>query len=136
MIIIDTNFFLALYNLNDSNHTRAKKDFKYLASTPTPKIIASTVIEEMITVSKLKMWDVLNIVYSLSEDIISGKNNFYFYKFVDEYLFMKILKLVQEKQYSKLSFIDCSLIAILQEYKDAQLLTYDKELDKQANKTT
>ena len=131
MILIDTNFFVALFNSRDKNHQRAKVLLKELRNASWgSRIITDYVIDETVTM----LW-----VQTHSKKLV---NDFY-NKIVLNKKFSKIEKATSDDidktwelwnkyaEYPKrpLSFTDCSIVAIIERMQIANVLTFDSEFD-------
>ena len=131
MILIDTNFFVALFNSRDKNHQRAKVLLKELRNASWgSRIITDYVIDETVTM----LW-----VQTHSKKLV---NDFY-NKIVLNKKFSKIEKITSDDidktwelwnkyaEYPKrpLSFTDCSIVAIIERMQIANVLTFDSEFD-------
>ena len=131
MILIDSNFFVALFNSRDKNHQRAKILLKELKNaTWGSRIITDYVIDETVTM----LW-----VQTHSKKLVKDFYN----KIVLNKKFSKMEKITSEDinktwelwnkyaEYPKrpLSFTDCSILAIIERLQIANVLTFDSEFD-------
>ena len=131
MIIIDTNFFVALFNKRDNNHARAKSILNELKTTIWgTRILTDYVVDETITM----LW-----VQTHTKEIVQ---NFYD-KIVLNRKFARVEKITSEditkaweiwKTYAEypkrpLSFTDSSLLAIIERLQISNLVTFDSEFD-------
>lgn len=131
MLIIDTNYFVALFNNRDHNHQRAKLFLNDLKKSKWgSRIITDYIMDETITM----LW-----VQTHSKDLVKDFYN----KIVMNKKFARLEKITSEDitkawefwnkyaEYPKkpLSFTDCSILAIIERLQITNVLTFDAEFD-------
>ena len=131
MLIIDTNYFVALFNNRDHNHQRAKLFLNDLKKSKWgSRIITDYIMDETITM----LW-----VQTHSKDLVKDFYN----KIVMNKKFARLEKITSEDitkawefwnkyaEYTKkpLSFTDCSILAIIERLQITNVLTFDAEFD-------
>ena len=121
-IFVDSNFFIALLNSEDSLYEKAKSISKKLAERDVSYVISNLVFLEVITVTSMR---------SGRDTAVKGGNNLLQNSrvrlvHVDEELHEKSWKIFQETEGKNVSFIDCSIIAAMKAEDISTLLTFDK----------
>jgi len=124
MIILDTSFIVSYYNLADDNHNGALEIMNKILKENLNVCISDFIFSECATVLLAKLKD-LNKVVEICEkikkiDIIR----------VDENLFEETWDIFKKQEKAKLSFIDCSIIALSKLKEIEKVATFDQELMK------
>ena len=124
MIILDTSFIVSYYNLADDNHNGALEIMNKILKGNLNVCISDFIFSECATVLLAKLKD-LNKVVEICEkikkiDIIR----------VDENLFEETWDIFKKQEKAKLSFIDCSIIALSKLKEIEKVATFDQELMK------
>ncbi len=129
MIFVDTSIFIAYVNKRDSNHKRAVDILEDVMRGKYGKAYTSDyVFDEAVTFALLKTKDVrkaLNV-----GRLILGHDDmprFVEILFVDKAIFKKAWKIFQK--YEKLSFTDCTTIALMEEYEIDCVASFDSDFD-------
>jgi predicted nucleic acid-binding protein len=130
MVIVDTASLIALFSVSDSCHERAVKDFEKLMQDGEIFVVTNLVIQELVTIINLRYKELSKKIFLFVENILKNKEKGFIYRFADEADFLKTFKILSERNFLKLSFVDCSLLTISQQYNSARLLSYDKYLIK------
>lgn len=130
MIIVDTSFLISLFYKNDSNHSIATEKFLEIRNEKKIFLVSNLVIEELITVTKLRLKSVLQQIETLVTEIVSNNSNVFKFYFVKENEFKQVLSLAFETEFTKLSFTDISLLLISTKIKNSEIITFDKDLKK------
>ena len=131
MIIIDTNFFVALFNKRDKNHTRAKGILKELkTSTWGTRILTDYVVDETVTMLWVQT-HTKEIVQNFYDKIVLNRKFARVEKIttVDIMNAWEIWKNYAEYPKRPLSFTDCSILAIIERLQVSNLVTFDSEFD-------
>jgi predicted nucleic acid-binding protein len=118
-VIFDSNVWIGLFNKNDSCHQQALRLFSEHQSIGIPEYVVLEVVTVLqLRASKLKA--------DLFAKIIKSTESVSVLCASDE-LFWTTLTIFQQ-QTKKLSFVDCTLIALSKYYR---VYTFDDELEKQ-----
>jgi len=117
--IFDTNIWVALFNENDAHHKAAQELFLQNEIIYIPEyIILETTTVLQLRASKQKADLFAEMVTNTEQlEILYTTNSF----------FQSVLKLFQQKNDKKLSFVDCSLLLLSKDYK---IHTFDEALKK------
>jgi predicted nucleic acid-binding protein len=122
MILIDSNFFIALINDKDQYHKKAKELSNKIMKEENKIIPLLMVSEAIASIGKRKNGKIANKLYNVIIDNFEvyypPKND------IDE-----SMKLVL-KYSGNLSLADCLAIHIMQEKKITKILSFDKDFDK------
>ncbi len=119
-IIIDSNFYLALNNPQDSLHHRAVSLTDIVEDCQA--MISFYIFSEIITVSSQKIGKqaAINLGLSLLNDplveIIS----------IDQPIFFETWQIFTKLKPKNLSFIDCNILAMMRHHKIKKLLSFDR----------
>ena len=126
-ILVDTSFIVSLFRKNDENHDTAKENANIMEENKC--YITNYVLNEVITIISMK-----------TKDIELTKKAYYFmidnFNLINEYetpnFNAQVMNLLEKynKNTFHLSFIDCSLILLSNEYRLDYLLTFDKWFNK------
>lgn len=131
MILVDTNFFIAIINQRDSYHKRANEILdKLLLGDFGERYTISDVFTETATLlfKKTKRKEIVEkaweLIYSeefsIVQPIIVNKKD------IDN-AWVVFQKYATEKR--PLSFVDCLLIAVCQSYEIDSIVSFDSEFD-------
>ena len=126
-VLIDTGIFVALSNSRDVNHNRAKKLIEECADGKYGKpYLSDYIFDETLTTAFVrtknhkKSIELGEFIFGSEIDLIS----------IDEQTFQKAWEIFKEK---KLSFTDCSSLALMRLYGINKLMTFDSKLKKTAS---
>lgn len=122
-IFVDSNFFVALYNSEDSLYERALATSRSLEKDPPRAFISNYIFLETVTVLSQRA--------GRKEAIIRGNqlldnNNFQIIQITDS-LQTSAWEIFCETPKKNTSFVDCSTIAVMQAEGIDKLLTFDRE---------
>lgn len=127
MIIADTSFLIAYFNIKNSQHTKAVIDMSSITQTKEIIQVNDLVLQEMLSLHSIKFdqnsqlhFIVKSILDGNSKNIIRHKHN--------KSLLEQIYKLVKNTNTKGLSFTNLSLILDMREIKTGKLLSYNIEL--------
>jgi hypothetical protein len=130
-IFADSNYFIALYNPGDSLHREAIRVTNSLKKENQKLVISNFVFLELVTVLSQRVGRV-GAIYAGVE--ISGNSSIEFIH-VDEMLQNVSWQIFQDVKEKSVSFVDCSIIAVMRAEGIHRLLTFDvkdfKNLQKQ-----
>lgn len=126
MILLDTSFLVALFNEGDALHDKAKKIQKNLKGEDLG--LCEYVVLELSTI--LAMRCSLTIAKKTLDSLLSSKE----IHFIPSLGIFSLAysKMFSQKEY-KLSFVDCSLLAILESGIAKKIITFDQELEREAS---
>lgn len=117
-LLLDSDFLIALYKPDDSNHSDSKKIFKKIASD---ELYASNLVfQESTTVisKKMGMNDAKNFFSGITS-LIRNKIE------LDPFLEEESWKLFLKQTKKGTSFIDCANLKTLEEYKLDKIISFD-----------
>ena|SRR3989344_2366702 len=123
MIFLDSSFLIAIEVENDENHEKARDIVLKIISGDFGEIVISDyVFDETLTVTLLKTKD-------LKKAILVGENLKVSSKIirVEEDVFDMSWNIFKEQKNNKLSFTDCTNIAIMRINKIKNIATFDKD---------
>ena len=117
---VDTSAFFAFLNKSDVNHQAAKKRL----SGSGVKVTSNFIFDELITLMMAR--DQKDLSVSFGEKLRSGA--LVQYHFLKESEEEKAWTVYQKYSDHVLSFTDCTTLALLGEYKNVRLLSFDEGL--------
>ncbi|MBE6493930.1 MAG: type II toxin-antitoxin system VapC family toxin [Methanosphaera stadtmanae] len=122
-ILLDTSFIVSLFRENDENHQKAKENAHIIEECDC--YITNYILNEVITIIAMRTKDIKiteTIYYFMLDNftIINEQETSNFNTMV-----MKIFKKYNKDTFH-LSFIDCSLILLYNEYNLDVLVSFDK----------
>jgi uncharacterized protein len=124
MVFLDTSFIISYFNKRDRNHVKSKEIMDKIISGDYGNIcISDYVFSECASVlfrlsKNIKKTEIL--CNGLKEDLI-------FY--IDKDLFEETFKIFIKQKNTSLSFVDCSIIALMKSNNIKYLATFDKDFD-------
>jgi uncharacterized protein len=122
-VFVDSNFFIALLNKEDSVHTEAMAISKKLAEKNVSYIISNLVFAEIVTVTSMKAGRATAV--QGGEKLLNSSRLQVTY--IDESLQKESWDVFQKVDQKNISFVDCSIIAVMRSEGIRQLLTFDKK---------
>jgi len=131
-IFIDTNIFIALRNEDDLNHKRAKEIMKKILSGDFGIAYTSDyVFDEAVTVALIRTKN-----YFFAEDIGNYILSSRIIKmiYVDADIFITAWNLFKRLSNKKMSFTDCTNLAIVQRYSIEYIASFDSHFDGLVNR--
>lgn len=122
-LFIDTNFLCALYNNTDSLHLKAKLLVSTLKNTPL--VISNFIL--------LETYTILSQRSSKERALQFGKhvanNNPYDIFWIDKKLEKEVWKIFASIKDKNFSYVDASILAVLQKEKIHHLLSFDQSFE-------
>jgi len=121
VIFVDSNYFVSLFNPEDTRHQHALKISDRIEEAETFLCISNFVFAEIVTVLSQRKSREAGIkagMYLLSRNNIQTAH-------VDENVQAESWKIFQETQSKNISFVDCSIIATMRAEGLQKLLTFD-----------
>lgn len=126
MILLDTSFVVAYYNTRDEHHEKAKEIMQKLKVNMLGECcITDYIFDECMTVILLRLKDIKKAT-EIGNDLLALTKIIY----MDENLFQFTRQIFKEQQKTKLSFTDCSSIALLKDRNMQGIITFDTEFGK------
>jgi len=127
-ILLDTNFIISLLLENDDNHNRTI-ELKNEGIFENECYVTNLVIQELFTVLGMltKDSDYVMQVYHMVKDNFSIIDEYNIDKFNDK------VATIYHKYNTKLSFVDSSLIKVLEEYHLDSIVSFNKDLKNKSN---
>ncbi len=121
MIFLDSSILVSYEVDSDVNHKKAEAIIEKIIDSDREIAISDYVFDEVVTVTFIKSHSLQNAV--LAGDRI--KTSIKILK-VDDFSFENAWNLFKNQE-TKLSFTDCSILSIMNEYGIHDLATFDKE---------
>jgi len=123
MIILDTSFLFAYYNDNDYFHEDSVKLApEILSGKYGPVFISDYVFDEFMTIAFNKIKDLDKIV-KIGENVLFFTNLIY----VDEDVFKDSWEIFKNQKDTKMSFTDCSILALMKYRGISNIATFDED---------
>lgn len=123
-IFVDSNFYIAFYNLNDSRHAIATRIGRQIETEA--KVITNLVFLEIVTVLSQRVDRQIAIKVG---DFLSSSSTLEIIH-TDEYLHQESWRVFKQILYKNISFVDCSIIAAMNAEGIDKLLTFDEDFKK------
>ncbi|MEK6848223.1 MAG: PIN domain-containing protein [Nanoarchaeota archaeon] len=123
-IILDTSFLVSYYNSRDENHNKAKELMNEISYGDFEAMISDYIFGECCTVLLLRLKDfkktirVCQLIKSL--EMLN----------VEYSVFERTWELFREQKETKLSFTDCSTLALMETNGIKKIATFDEEFNK------
>jgi len=125
-IFADSNYFVALFNRADSFYKKAQSIGKYLKANRIRLIISNLVFLEVVTV--LSMRGGRAAAYRAGRYFF--EDEFVEICYVDEYLHKEAWRIFKQVPSKNISFVDCSVLAVMNAESIGELLSFDKDFGK------
>jgi len=123
-VFFNTSFYVGLNNPSDSLRTRATKILRKLGTFDHNSFTSNFVFLEAITVISQKIGR--NIAIDFYEKAIQSVREIKIDLELEERTW-SIFKSIQNKD---VSYVDCSILAVIEEFRIDTLVTFDKHFDK------
>lgn len=120
-IFVDSNFYIALNNPTDSLHKKAVQVSRQLKSENVVVYITNMIFIEVVTV--LSQRTNRNFAIDVGRNLL--KNDHFI--MIDEAFQQKSWEIFQSINKKNMGFIDCSILAVLEQESIPYLLTFDEE---------
>lgn len=123
-LFLDTSFLVAYYNVDDENHSRAEALMRRIIKDTYPVVISDYIFGECCTVLLVRLKDLKKtvLICELLKDTDLLK--------VDDFCFTHAFELFKEQKGTKLSFTDCSTLALMQMNSIKKIITFDEDFRK------
>lgn len=120
-LFVDSNFFIALYNAEDSLHIQAQATASHIIKADCSLYISNYVLFEVLSVLSQKTGRQQSIM--TGQNIINDAQITIIH--INEALQQRTWEVFQEVTGKNISFVDCSTVAVMQYAGIRQLLTFD-----------
>lgn len=118
-VFVDSSFFVALYNDLDNQHQKAKKISQKLLEEDPESFISNFIFSEIVTIISQKVSRKAAVEAGL--DLPLGNGLIY----IDPYLHQKTWEIFKKIDRKNVSYVDCSILAVMQHLGITTLLTFD-----------
>lgn len=129
-IFVDSNFFVALFNSNDSQYAKALKLSKHLDEKGLLFTISNYIFLEIVTVLSQKRGK--EVGNAVGEYLLTSSNIAIVH--IDEKLNQETWDIFRTIKNKDISFVDCSTTAVMKAEGIAKLLTFDQDHFKKLKK--
>lgn len=122
-IFVDSNYFVALFNPTDALFEKAQAIAKILDTQEFPLVISNFVFLEVVTVLSQRRGRAVGLAvgnYLLSTPAVETMH------IIDEELTNTTWGIFQRVKDKNISFVDCSIIAVMKADSITTLLTFDR----------
>lgn len=128
-IFIDANYFCGLYNSKDTLNQKSINSSKVLKEKGYKSYVSSYIVVEAMTILSQRVGK--NIAILFWEKINNGTIDIIY---LDKKLQFESFAIFEKIKNKNISFVDASILALMKKYKINYLLTFDKQLIKEAKK--
>ena len=128
-IFVDANFFVALFNPSDSLHKEAIRISQRLKKEKKELAISNFIFLEVVTVVSQKMGKKAALV--LGKELLKGKVEIIQ---IDEKLNRLSWETFKKVVNKEISFVDCGILAVIEEEEIGEVLTFDQRLKRVVEK--
>ncbi len=122
-IYVDSNYYIALGNEYDTNHKRADHLHKQFSSPHITFVISNFTFLEIVTVLSQRINR--EFANTIGNEILTNKQIKIVH--ITEKLQQNSWQIFQEMNNKNMSFVDCSILAVLQYEGINELLTFDQK---------
>jgi predicted nucleic acid-binding protein len=129
-IFVDSNYFIGLFNPQDPLSNNANRISRELEQKHAPIFISNFIFLEITTIISMRAGR--EIARETGKYLLSAPQIHTTH--IDEALQQRTWDIFQEIAQKNISFVDCSIIAAMQELDIAKLLTFDTKDFKQLQK--
>ncbi len=127
MIILDTSFIIAYYNENDEKHDKAVELMKTLVLGKYGEfIISDYIFDEVVTVALIRLKKMKRAL-EIGSDVLFFTSLFY----LEKEGFEKAWDIFKGQKDTKLSFTDCSILALMEEKGIRYVASFDEDFSKE-----
>ena len=125
-IVVDSNFFIGLFNPVDTNHKRAVDLAKKLEAQQSRLVLSTFIFLETVTVLAQRRGK------SVAREVgtLLRTDPFVTIMVVDEVLNDTTWRIFHNVEDKNISFVDCSIITLMQAENISTLLTFDTDFNK------
>ncbi|MBI2121341.1 MAG: type II toxin-antitoxin system VapC family toxin [Candidatus Wildermuthbacteria bacterium] len=122
-LFVDSNFFVALFNKQDALAERADEISRALDENPRVLVISNLVFLEIVTVISVRVGR--QVAKEVGSSLLLRPDVRIVH--VDEDLHEESWKIFQETEGKNISFVDCSIAAVMRAEGISALLTFDRK---------
>lgn len=122
-LILDTSFLVSYYNSRDENHVKAEELMKKI-DDKFEVIISDYVFGECCTVLLMRLKDLKKTL-----EICNAIKNLEMIR-VDDSAFERAWEIFKEQKQTKMSFTDCSTVALMEMNGIKNIVTFDEDFNK------
>lgn len=122
-VFFDTSFYVAINNPSDSLHNKAKKVLQHLGTIDHSSFSSNFVFLEAVTVISQKIGR--NVAINFYEKAIQSVREIKINADLEKQTW-EVFKSIENKD---ISYVDCSILAVIEEFKIDTLATFDKHFD-------
>lgn len=122
-IFVDSNVFIALSNEKDTLHHQSLRVATKLEEANVPLVISNLIFSEVVTILSQRVTKTVSI--RAGKKILESPTVKMI--FIDEYLHSPSWQIFQEISRKDMSFVDCSILAVMRAEGIQKLLTFDRE---------
>lgn len=123
-VILDTSFLVSHYNTRDENHGKAEELMKKISKGDFNVVISDYVFGECCTVLLMRLKD-----YKKTIEVCESIKSLEILK-VDEGAFERAWEIFKEQRQTKMSFTDCSTLALMEMNGIKNIATFDEDFNK------
>ncbi len=121
-VFADSNYFVAIFNTDDSLYRKAQEIARKIADEKTQLVISNFIFLEIVTIVSQKKGRAAAI--QAGRDILSHPFLVDILH-IDEALQKDTWNIFQEVEHKNISFVDCSIVAAMKSEGIQKLLTFD-----------
>lgn len=125
MIFLDSSFIIACKIADDQNHEKSMRYLSEFIKNSEEVVISDYIFDEVMTVLFLKTKD-LNIAIDIGNTLKSSAQLIK----LDDFTFNKTWEIFKSQNNTKLSFTDCSTLALMKKERIKKLATFDEDFKK------
>jgi|SRR3989339_404890 len=123
-LILDTSFLVSYYNTRDENHGKAEELMKKISQEEFDVVISDYVFGECCTVLLMRLKDSKKTI-----EICETIKSLEILK-IDEGTFERSWEIFKEQKQTKMSFTDCSTLALMEMNGIKNIATFDEDFSK------
>lgn len=123
-LILDTSFLVSYYNIRDENHNKAEELMKKISEEEMDVVISDYVFGECCTVLLMRLKDSKKTI-----EICKAIKNLEILK-IDDGVFERTWEFFKEQKQTKMSFTDCSTLALMDMNGIKLIATFDEDFNK------
>lgn len=128
-LVANSNFYIALFNPEDSLHNKATQYSEVIQKKGLKVFISDLIFLEVVTVLSIRTNR--KIAFEAGTYLMKNPN----FTYIDPYLHQKTWEIFKKIDRKNMSFVDCSIIAVMQHLGITTLLTFDTTDFKSLQKT-
>ncbi len=118
---VDSNYFISLYNTGDSNHKKADAFSSKIIKSGISEVISNYVFSEIVTVTSQKVSKTAGLLIG---NRLRGQKRLTIIH-IDQKLHDATWEIFKKVNSKNISFVDCSILAVMKENDIRHLVTFD-----------